>query len=219
LEIARVVGLRLEAEAAIEAEATIEHAEQVLTLLRAKPTVIVLDNAESPWEQDTLATEELLRRLAGVPHLALVVALRGAQRPFGIPWQDAISLTPLQRTDARELFVAVAGERFRQDPVMDELLQALGDLPLAVELMGYTAEGEPDLAGLWERWQSERVKLLQRQGLRGRLESFEVSLERSIGGPRMTHVVRRLHCCQVSLRKPRAGCGKLGLPSMSETAC
>ena len=54
--------------------------------LAGAPAVVALDNAETPWEADTLATEDLLARVAQTPGVALVASLRGAERPSGPSW-------------------------------------------------------------------------------------------------------------------------------------
>jgi SIR2-like domain/AAA domain len=79
LEIARSLAMGLEADGATPL------AERVYDWLRAKPTAMVLDNIETPWEAEPVATEELLRTLAGIPRLALVVALRRASVRSGFP--------------------------------------------------------------------------------------------------------------------------------------
>ena len=51
-------------------------------------SLLILDNLETPWEsKDTQqAVEELLLQLTNIVGLSLVVTLRGAERPSGIPW-------------------------------------------------------------------------------------------------------------------------------------
>ena len=50
--------------------------------------LLTLDNLETPWElkSNRLAVEELLLQLTDIPRLSLLVTLRGAERPSGIPW-------------------------------------------------------------------------------------------------------------------------------------
>jgi hypothetical protein len=50
----------------------------------------MLDNAETPWEADTEGTEAVLGQLASIGELQLLVAVRGAQRPFGVPWRESV---------------------------------------------------------------------------------------------------------------------------------
>jgi tetratricopeptide (TPR) repeat protein len=165
---------------------------QLFAELERGPAVLALDNAETPWWADTTATEELLAQLCGIPGLALVASIRGEQRPLGPAWREAIRVGPLDRTAARAAFLAVAGQRFENDPDLDRLLEAVDRLALAVTLLAHQAEGEPDLAGLWQRWQEKRTEMLQRAGGKERLTNVEVSLELSIGSPRMTEGARRL---------------------------
>jgi len=160
--------------------------------LEEAPAVLALDNFETPWERDIAAVEELLTELAAIPGLALVVALRGKQRPYGPSWRESILAGPLDLEAARSAFLAVAGERYRDDPDLDPLLLSLDGLALAVVLLGSQAEGEPDLSMLRQLWQERRTALLQRTGAREPQQSLEVSLELSINSPRMTDHGRRL---------------------------
>jgi serine/threonine protein kinase/tetratricopeptide (TPR) repeat protein len=165
---------------------------KILLDLEDAPAVLALDNFETPWERDPAAVEELLAELAGIPGLALVVALRGEQRPLGPSWREAIHAGPLDPVAARSAFLAVAGERYGEDPDLDPLLVALDGLALAVILLASQAEGEPDLSMLRRRWQRQRTALLRRAGGRDAQQSFETSLGLSIESPRMTDEGRRL---------------------------
>lgn len=160
--------------------------------LEESPAVLALDNFETPWERDTAAVEELLTELAAIPGLALVVGLRGEQRPYGPSWREAVHAGPLDPESARSIFLAVAGERFQDDPDLDPLLLDLDGLALAVVLLASQAEGEPDLSVLRLRWQERRTALLRRAGAMDRQHSLEVSLGLSIDSPRMTEEGRRL---------------------------
>jgi hypothetical protein len=169
-------------------------ASQTLAHLGQERSVLVLDNAETPWWADpdgTEGQEGIFATLAGVPGLALVVSLRGRQRPFGLAWDDAIDVPPLAATEARKVFLAVAGQAFQDDPHLDELVAAQDGLPLTTTLLAYLAEGEPDLGGLWRQWTRQRVALLRRGAGQQQL-SAEVSFELSITSTRMTEEARRL---------------------------
>jgi tetratricopeptide (TPR) repeat protein len=181
-EIALTMGL--EAGPNLEARA--------LTELELDRAVLVLDNLETPWEADPLGTEDLLAQLAAVPGLCLVASVRGMQRPQGVAWREPIGIPPLDLPAARQALLAIAGERFRTDPRLDELINAVDRVPLAISLLAYQAEGQPDLAGIWGRWQSERTKMLQRSGGGTRLTNLELSLEMSVNGPRMNDAARQL---------------------------
>jgi tetratricopeptide (TPR) repeat protein len=125
-------------------------------------------------------------------HFALVTSVRGLQRPFGVAWRESIQPSSLSREAARDTFLSIGGQKFENDPHLDALLTALDYVPLAVTVMAYAAEGEPDLASVWKRWQRERTRMLQRAHGNERLTNIEVSYETSISGNRMTENARRL---------------------------
>lgn len=165
---------------------------KVFLALEEAPAVLAIDNFETPWERDTAAVEDLLAEIAALPWLALTVALRGEQRPFGPRWREAVHAEPLDPESARHAFLAVAGERYRDDPNLAPLLSGLDGLALAIVLLASQAEGEPDLAGLRQQWEERRTALLRRAGARERQQSLEVSLELSLDSPRMSDESRRL---------------------------
>ena len=101
-------------------------------------------------------------------------------------------MPPLVLHDARRMFLQIAGAGFATDPNLDGLLGTVDGVPLAVELLGYAAQGQPELAQLEQRWQQERVGLLERLGGGRRELSVPVSIELSLTDPRMTPEGRRL---------------------------
>lgn len=166
-------------------------AQRVIAGLAAGPALLVLDNTETPWHADTLATEEVLAQLAGIPGVALVASIRGTARPLHVPWGTDIEVGRLSPEAARALFVSVAGARHTADPQLDGLLEALDRVAIAVELMAHVARGT-SLADLRERWTAERTAMLRYGPANHRLTSVEVSYEVSIKGPLMTGEARRL---------------------------
>jgi tetratricopeptide (TPR) repeat protein len=166
--------------------------DRICAGLGERPAVVVLDNFETPWAADTLPVEELLRALAAVPGAGLAVSARGTGRPAGLRWGDFAMLSPLPLADARRVFLAVAGPGFATDPQLDGLLAGLDGVPLAVQLMGYAAQGQPGLAEVAARWQAERTGMLQRMGGASRELSVAVSVETSVKSPLMTPAALRL---------------------------
>jgi tetratricopeptide (TPR) repeat protein len=160
--------------------------------LGAGPGVVVLDNFETPWTADPLPVEELLRMIAEIPQLGVAITSRGTGHPAGLRWRNFAMVSPLPLADARRLFLAVAGTGLAGDLRLDELLAELDGVPLAVELMAYAAQGQPDLAEIVERWQQERTGMLARLGGAHRELSVAVSVEASIGAPLMTVPAARL---------------------------
>jgi hypothetical protein len=109
-----------------------------------------------------------------------------------VAWRDALQVAPLSGDDPKRLFLAIAGAKHRKDRHLSRLLVALDGMPLAIELMAHAAEAEPDLEGVWRRWNEQRTELLKRGKGDQRLLSLAVSLELSIASPRMTDTARRL---------------------------
>ncbi|MGH8571982.1 MAG: AAA family ATPase, partial [Gammaproteobacteria bacterium] len=164
----------------------------LMARLHAQRTLLVLDNIEDPWLGDTPAVEELLSAFGSVPTLGLIVSLRGAQRPTGPHWSESVQVPQLPLDQGRKVFLAIAGERYGEDPNLDPLLTHLDGMPLAIKLLAGAAEGEPDLAALSRRWTQERTGLLRRAGAAGQQVSAAASFELSISSPLMTAEARRL---------------------------
>ena len=165
---------------------------RVRAVLGAGLAVLVLDNFETSWAADPLAAEELLRAVAALPQAGLAVSARGTARPAGLRWRDFAMVSPLRLADARRVFLAVAGAGFVADRRLDGLMAGLDGVPLAVELLGYAAQGQPDLEEVAERWRAERIGMLARMGGGSRELSVAVSVEASVAGPLMTAPARRL---------------------------
>ena len=180
------------AELGVIAEAAGSLRDRVRAVLGDGLCVVVLDDFETPWTADPLRVEALLRIIGRIPGVGVTVSARGSARPAGLRWRDFAMLNPLRLADARRLFLAVAGAGWSSDQRLDELLVELDGVPLAVELLGYAAPGEPDLTGVVERWRHERVGLLQRLGGDSRELSVAVSVEASVTSQLMTTAGRRL---------------------------
>ncbi len=181
-EIARVIGL--------EPGPNSENA--VLYDLSTTPTILALDNAETPWEADMLPVEELLENLASVPKLALIVSIRGNERPDRVQWREAFRLEELELSAARQTFLAIAGRSFETDSRLNELLAAIDYVPLAIMLIAHASEGEPNLETVWQRWQTERTEMLKRGIAADKSTNIQISYEFSLKSPRLTPKAFRL---------------------------
>ncbi|KAJ7490880.1 hypothetical protein FB451DRAFT_1221318 [Mycena latifolia] len=152
------------------------------------PSILLLDNLETPWEP--LATrsevEEFLSLLSDVPHLALLVTMRGAERPAKVKWTRPFlsPLDPLSFVAARQTFIDIADDPEGQDEeALTELLELTGHLPLAVVLMAAIAsfEGYP---GALARWKTESTSLLSDGSEKS--SNLDISIRVSLASPRMT---------------------------------
>ncbi len=101
-------------------------------ILGKVPTVMILDNFEQlvsvesgRWMQDLLEA---------VPNLSVIVTSR---LPLGIEGEHVVALSPLQRSDAVQLFIDRARHilpDFPESPLLAELCDCLDGMPLAIEL-------------------------------------------------------------------------------------
>jgi tetratricopeptide (TPR) repeat protein len=159
--------------------------------LGGEPALLVLDNAETPWEADGPATETLLAELSNIPRLAVLLSVRGKVPP-PLPRMGRPLLVPLlELAAARELFLGIAYEVEPQDPRLDEMLKAQEGLPLAVTLLAHSAQGV-DLDWTYKQWRNMRGELLDRKDRQDRQGSLSVSFELSLQSPRVGLKDRRL---------------------------
>jgi tetratricopeptide (TPR) repeat protein len=170
--------------------------ERLVQELERAPAVLVLAGLDVPWKADPEGVGDLLSRLGSIRSLTLGASVAGM--PAGLPglgeWQP-LRLGTLDRKAARDLFLTLAGPRFRADPGLDSLLDAVDRAPLAVSLLANAARVEPDLAAIWKRWQScleRRSTRLRWQGVHDWLLHVEVPLEVVLTGPGITPDALRL---------------------------
>ncbi|KAJ7479129.1 P-loop containing nucleoside triphosphate hydrolase protein, partial [Mycena latifolia] len=152
------------------------------------PCLLVLDNLETPWEplESRGAVEEFLSILADVPSLALLITMRGAERPGKVKWNRPFlpPLEPLSLSAARQIFVAVADEPGDEEELaLTDLLDVSGSLPLVVSLMANIASFE-GYSGTLSRWRLENTSLLS-EGHK-KHSNLEKSIMLSLSSPRMT---------------------------------
>ncbi|KAJ7778467.1 P-loop containing nucleoside triphosphate hydrolase protein, partial [Mycena metata] len=152
------------------------------------PTLILLDNFETPWEplESRAGVEEFISLLADIPTLALLITMRGAERPGKVKWSRPFLpvLEPLSKKAAHQVFADIAGEpSFKDQIAFDKLLDLSGGLPLAVSLLASVAsfEGYSDTL---DRWNVENTSLLS-DGVDKSL-NLEKSILLSLGSPRIS---------------------------------
>jgi DNA-binding SARP family transcriptional activator len=129
--------------------------------LASTPGVLVLDNAETPWQADPARLEELLEELAEIDVVRLVVAMRLGVPPIRPTWAHVERVGPMEPEAAAALFATIAGLSTDVDGVAS-LIAAVDRVPLAVELLAYAAQAESSLDRLAARWRLERAALLDR---------------------------------------------------------
>ncbi|KAJ6533804.1 hypothetical protein DFH09DRAFT_1406410 [Mycena vulgaris] len=121
-----------------------------------------------------------------VPTLALLITMRGAERPAKIKWNRPFlpPLEPLPLSASRQIFSEVADEpTIEEESTLDELLDLSGSLPLAVSLMANIVSFEGYGATL-SRWRVENTTLLS-DG-HDKSSNLEKSILLSLGSPRIS---------------------------------
>ncbi|KAJ7810219.1 hypothetical protein B0H14DRAFT_2607507 [Mycena olivaceomarginata] len=153
---------------------------------RKPPSLLILDNLETPWEptQSRGGVEELLSLLTNVPHLALMITMRGAERPAKVAWTHPflLPLNPLADEAAQQIFMDITDHHEEQEDVK-QLLQFTDNMPLAVDLMAHVADYE-GFTNVLARWQTEKTSLLSAGN--DRSSNLDTSIRLSLTSPRIT---------------------------------
>ncbi|KAJ7669078.1 hypothetical protein B0H17DRAFT_1209729 [Mycena rosella] len=155
------------------------------------PTLLILDNFETPWETETRPeVEEFLSTVTAVAHVALVITMRGAERPAKVKWTRPflLPLRPLQDGAALRTFFDIADD-CHDEGLVTQVLQLTGNLPLAVSLMASIVSHEGCVKTL-SRWNTEKTRLLSDGYDKG--SSLEISLTLSLTSSRMTPEAQNL---------------------------
>jgi hypothetical protein len=148
--------------------------------------VLCLDNFETIWDNTAarVEVEGFLSHLDYLPQLAILVTMRGTQRPSGVSWSKPL-LPPLEKlndANSKLIFETICGE---VDVFVEKLLKAIDGIPLAVTLVSaLLQEGNETSESLWARWERTRTKVLENGG-KDRLSNLDRSIHLSVYGPRM----------------------------------
>ncbi|KAJ7859923.1 P-loop containing nucleoside triphosphate hydrolase protein [Mycena leptocephala] len=147
--------------------------------------LLILDNLETVWEpaESRGNIEEFLSLLTGVNHLALVVTMRGAERPVKVAWTHPFlpTLKPLEQDAARQTFIDIADNT--HDPKeVDKVLSLTDNLPLAISLIAYLVDSE-GCSHVLSRWEEEKTSLIS-DGY-DRTSNLDMSISLSLSSPRL----------------------------------
>ncbi|KAF8208995.1 hypothetical protein K438DRAFT_1442951, partial [Mycena galopus ATCC 62051] len=157
-------------------------------LTSGPPSVLILDNLETLWEpvESKGDVEEFLSLITDVKHLALVITMRGAERPSKVRWTRPFlqPLQPLEHAAARQTFVEIAGAGHNPKE-LDEVLLLAGNMPLAVDLLAHLVNSE-GCSNILSRWKEERTLLIS-DG-HDKKSNLDVSILLSLSSPRIISV-------------------------------
>ncbi|KAJ7918322.1 P-loop containing nucleoside triphosphate hydrolase protein, partial [Mycena leptocephala] len=149
------------------------------------PSLLVLDNLETLWEPIESRTniEEFLSLLTGVEHLALVITMRGAERPSKTAWTRPFlrPLMPLEQEAARQTFIDIADNTHNPNEV-DKVLSLTDNMPLAISLIAHLVDSEGCSHVLF-CWEEEKTSLIS-DGY-DRTSNLDLSISLSLSSPRL----------------------------------
>ncbi|KAJ7493580.1 hypothetical protein FB451DRAFT_1164474 [Mycena latifolia] len=158
----------------------------VLRYFSRRPySLLILDNLETAWEpkESRGHVEEFLSLLADIEHLALIITLRGAERPAKVRWTRPFipPLEPLTDDAAWQTFVDIA-EDYHPSEDINHLLHFTDNMPLAVDLIAHLVNSE-GCSNVLTRWKREKTSLLS-QG-HDKRSSLDASIALSLSSFRM----------------------------------
>ncbi|KAJ7810566.1 hypothetical protein B0H13DRAFT_1927276, partial [Mycena leptocephala] len=122
--------------------------------------LLLLDNLETPlFSGDEAQVKDILLRLAKLPHVALLITMTSAFSPsHDIDWQNK-DLESLSAEAAQQTFKSVYPDVAEEN--LDELLKAIGHIPMAVYLMatiGQHSRASPTY--LLQQWETSGTDML-----------------------------------------------------------
>ncbi|KAJ7042274.1 hypothetical protein C8F04DRAFT_946139 [Mycena alexandri] len=149
------------------------------------PTLLILDNFETVWEatKSRKEIEEFLSLLTDINSLALVITMRGAERPSKVQWTRPflLPLAPLAQDAARKMFMDIADDKHSLEEV-DQVLGLTDNMPLSISPLAHLVdvEGCPQILS---RWDTEKTSLIS-EGY-DRRSNLELSISLSLSSPRI----------------------------------
>ncbi|KAK7030023.1 ATPase-AAA-core domain-containing protein, partial [Favolaschia claudopus] len=180
IEIANYVGLQLGLKPGKDIKKLV-----VQFLDKGPACLLILDNLETPWEplESRISVEEFLALLSDIKHLALMITMRGAERPNQVPWSRPFLqlLKPLSDEAARQTFIDITDYAF-DTKEMVQLLHHTDNMPLAVNLLAHLVDYE-GITSVLNRWETEKTSLLSVNT--DRTSSLNVSISISLSSPRL----------------------------------
>ncbi|KAJ7146632.1 hypothetical protein C8R44DRAFT_973349, partial [Mycena epipterygia] len=130
------------------------------------------------------AVEEFLSQLTDISHLALMITMRGTERPAKICWTHPFlqPLKPLSDDAACQTFVAIA-ENLHDSKDIAKLLSLTDNMPLVVDLIAHFVANE-GCENFWARWGAEKTSLLSSG--HDRRSNLDMSIMMSLSSPRLS---------------------------------
>ncbi|KAJ7657660.1 P-loop containing nucleoside triphosphate hydrolase protein, partial [Mycena polygramma] len=150
-----------------------------------QPSLLIVDNLETAWEpmECRKEVEEFLSLLTDVDHLALIVTMRGAERPAKVAWSHPFlpPLRPLEQNAARQMFIDISDDVHNPEEV-DKVLALTDNMPLAISLLAHVADSE-GCSTVLSRWEEEKTSMISHGW--DRKSNLDLSISLSLSSPRL----------------------------------
>ncbi|KAJ7712278.1 P-loop containing nucleoside triphosphate hydrolase protein [Mycena metata] len=149
------------------------------------PSLLILDNLETVWEptESRKDIEEFLSLLTDINSLALMITMRGAERPSKVQWTRPflLPLLPLAQDAARKMFLDIADDKHPLEAV-DQVLSLTDNMPLSISLLAHLVDVE-GCSAILSRWETDKTSLIS-DGYDKR-SNLELSISLSLASPRI----------------------------------
>ncbi|KAF5363166.1 hypothetical protein D9758_008413 [Tetrapyrgos nigripes] len=144
-----------------------------------QPILLILDNFETPWNNDPVDIENLLSKLASSDQVSMIVTMRRLNGPGSLKWKKlgSESIPPLTFESAKKAFLDISETRELEQEKHDieTILKELDFVPLAITLIAKRAKTSP-LKSLLKMWKEGKTKALKQGNIDGRLTSVNYSI-------------------------------------------
>ncbi len=162
----------------------------------ARPTLLILDNLESPWDKNRAEVENVIARLAACSQLQLLLTIRGATPNLSCAAHRMDDIEQLDAADSLVLFHRATGDLFIGDSDLSKLMAVLAGHPLCITLMAAQADGST-VKDVLARWEKQRAAMVWKDGADHRMNNLNISVGLSFErlsrfGKRLARLVARL---------------------------
>ncbi|KAJ7738126.1 hypothetical protein B0H16DRAFT_1761707, partial [Mycena metata] len=190
IELAALIGLHLGLEPGLDLTKPVAQ----YFARQAGLCLLILDNLETPWEpiQSRGGVENFLSLLADVEHLALIITMRGSERPGQVLWTPPFlrPLQPLSDEASQQVFEAITDDT-HVSTERTQLLAFTENMPLAVDLIAHLVDHE-GIDNVLTRWKAKKTAALFTG--HDRTSNLDASIALSYSSPRITPGARELLC-------------------------
>ncbi|KAJ6478229.1 P-loop containing nucleoside triphosphate hydrolase protein, partial [Mycena sanguinolenta] len=182
--------------------------------------LLILDNLETLWEPTKTrgSVEEFLAVLTDISHLAVIITMRGAERPAKVQWTRPFlpPLNPLQHNAAHQIFTDIADDGHDSADV-HKLLLMTDNIPLVINLIAHLVDLEGCSAVL-SRWEGEKTSVIS-EGYDKRTNlhlsiSLSLSSSRVTSSPHSQHLLSLLSLLPDGLSNVELLQSKLPIPDI-----